>query len=191
MTSFARNLVAILGVSAVTLCLPSPSAAQVYINPFVGYNFGGDTGCAGVLDCEDSQFTWGVAFGAAGAIVGGEFELGYTNGFFGETATTETAVTTMMGNFLLAPRFGPIQPYGLAGLGVIRSKVDDTIGEEDQSDFAYDFGGGLMIHFSRHIGARIDFRYFRSFDALEILGLGEQDNKLDFSRFSGGVLFRF
>jgi opacity protein-like surface antigen len=192
MSSFARKLFVALSVLTVTLCLPARSAAQVYINPWVGYNFGGDAGCADILGCEDKNFNWGVAFGAAGPIVGGELDFGYTNGFFGETATTQTAVTTIFGNFLLAPRFGPIQPYGAAGLGVIRSTVDDAVGEEDQNDFAYNVGGGVMIHFSRHFGARVDFRYFASFDPLEILGLNIGDeNKLNFNRFSGGVLFRF
>ncbi|HET9267285.1 MAG TPA: porin family protein [Vicinamibacterales bacterium] len=191
MTSLARTLVVGFVFVAATLCLPAPSAAQVYINPFFGYNFGGDTGCAGILDCEDKNFNWGAAFGAVGPIVGGELELGYTNGFFGDSATTQTAVTTIMGNFLLAPRFGPIQPYGLAGLGLIRSKVEETVAEEDQNDFGYDVGGGVFIHFSRHVGARIDFRYFHSFNPLEVLGLDVQENKLDFSRFSGGVVFRF
>jgi opacity protein-like surface antigen len=186
----ARTLFVSLGVVLVTLCLPARSAAQVYINPFVGYNFGGDAGCADILGCEDKNFNWGVALGAVGKIIGGELEFGYTNGFYGESATTQTAVTTIMGNFLLAPRFGPIQPYGLGGLGVIRSKVE-AVTEEDQSDFGYNVGGGLMIFFGSHVGARVDFRYFHSFDPLDVLGLNPQENKLDFSRFSGGVVFKF
>jgi opacity protein-like surface antigen len=191
MTTFTRTVFASLSVVAVTLCLPAQSAAQVYINPYIGYNFGGDSGCADILGCEDKNINWGVAFGMVGPIVGGELEFGYTNGFFGESATTQTAVTTIMGNFMLAPRFGPIQPYGLAGLGVIRSKVEGVT-EEDQSDFGYNVGAGLMIFFGSHFGVRVDYRYFHSFDALEILGIDfNQENKLNFNRFSGGVMFKF
>ena len=43
----------------------------------------------------------------------------------------------------------------------------------------------------KNVGARVDFRYFHSFNPLEVLGLDVQENKLDFSRFSGGVVFRF
>ena len=189
MTSSARNLFAILSVVSVTLCLPAPSAAQVYINPFVGYNFGGDAGCPEITGCDEKNFNWGIALGAIGGIVGGELEFGYTNGFFGESATTQTSVSTIMGHFLLAPKFGPVQPYGLAGLGVIRSKVE-AVAEEDQTDFGYDVGGGLIIYFGGHVGARIDFRYFRSVDPLTFLGFA-QENKLDFNRFSGGVVFKF
>ncbi len=52
-------------------------------------------------------------------------------------------MTAIMGHFLLAPKFGPIQPYGLAGLGLIRSNVEVTAGtsvDEGQNDFGYDVG---------------------------------------------------
>ncbi len=41
---------------------------------------------------------------------------------------------------------------------------------------------------------RTDFRYFQSFDALKLIGLAdlrENDNKLNFSRFSVGAVFKF
>jgi hypothetical protein len=46
--------------------------------------------------------------------------------------------------------------------------------------------------FGKHVGARADVRYFHSFNVLDVLGLGHlRDNKLDFGRFSGGVVFKF
>jgi opacity protein-like surface antigen len=182
-------------VGVAVLCLPAQSAAQAFVNPFVGYNFSGDSGCPEITGCEDKNLNWGVSLGAVGGIVGAELEFAYTDSFFGETSQTTTSVTTIMGNFLLAPRFGPIQPYGVAGLGLIRSKVDLTAGtsvDEDQNNFGYDVGGGLMVFFGRHVGVRADVRYFRSFSVLNLLDLDFlRENKLDFGRFSGGVIFKF
>ena len=48
-----------------------------------------------------------------------------------------------------------------------------------------------MIHFSQHVGIRGDVRYFYTFDALDILGIGNNTQKLDFARVSGGLVFRF
>jgi opacity protein-like surface antigen len=182
-------------VGAAVLCLPTQSAAQAFVYPFLGYNFGGDSGCPEITGCEDKNLNWGVSLGAVGGIVGAELEFAYTDSFFGETSQTTTSVTTIMGNFLLAPRFGPIQPYGVAGLGLIRSKVDLTAGtsvDEDQNNFGYDVGGGLMVFFGRHVGVRADVRYFRSFSVLNLIDLDFlRENKLDFGRFSGGVIFKF
>jgi opacity protein-like surface antigen len=198
MTSSARTkqmfAVAVV-VGVVALGLPAQSAAQAFVNPFFGYNFSGDSGCPEITGCEDKNLNWGVSLGAVGGIVGAELEFAYTDSFFGETSQTTTSVTTIMGNFLLAPRFGPIQPYGVAGLGLIRSKVDLTAGtsvDEDQNNFGYDVGGGLMVFFGRHVGVRADVRYFRSFSVLNLLDLDFlRENKLDFGRFSGGVIFKF
>ncbi|HEX2342997.1 MAG TPA: outer membrane beta-barrel protein [Vicinamibacterales bacterium] len=183
-------------VGASVFCLPTQSAAQAFVYPFLGYNFSGDSGCPEITDCEDKNLNWGVSLGAVGGIVGAELEFAHTDNFFGETIGTKTSVTTIMGHFLLAPKFGPIQPYGLAGLGVIRSKAEVTAGtsvDNGENDFGYDIGGGLMVFFGEHVGARADIRYFRSFSAVDLLDLevllGE--DKLDFGRFSGGVVFKF
>ena len=200
MTSSVRttrtSAIAIL-VCAAALWLPAPAAAQFFINPSIGYNFGGDSGCPEITGCEAKNLNWGISFGALGSIVGVEVEFADTNNFYGETAVTKTRVTTIMGHFLFAPKFGPVQLYGLGGLGLLKSQVDATGGvaaDEDQDDFGYDVGGGLMIFFGQHVGVRTDFRYFQSFDALKLIGLAdlrENDNKLNFSRFSVGAVFKF
>ena len=84
-----------------------------------------------------------------------------------------------------------IRPYGLVGLGVVRSKVD-ALGQVlslDHSEAAWDFGGGVMFFFGTNVGVRGDLRYFRTFGALNLVtpGLG----KLDFARGSAGLILRF
>jgi opacity protein-like surface antigen len=169
--------------------------AQGFISPMFGYNFGGDAGCPEITNCEDKAFNWGVGVGALGAIFGAELEFVYTDQFFGEAPNQDSSVLTLMGNVLLAPKFGPVQPYGLAGLGLIKTSVDLTpsaIINEDNNNFGWDVGGGLMIFFGDHFGIRGDVRYYHAFQALKILGLPiENDSKLDFGRAAGGVVFKF
>ena len=192
-----RMLAVAILVGTTALSLPASASAQFFVNPFAGYNFGGDAGCPDITGCDAKNLNWGVSVGVLGGIFGTEVEFADTKNFYGETAVTKTRVTTIMGHFMIAPKFGPIQPYGLGGLGVLKSQVEATGGaviDEDQDDFGYDFGGGLMIFFGGHVAARLDIRYFQSFDALNLIGLEDlrqNDNKLNFSRFSGGVVFKF
>jgi len=174
------------------------AAAQGFISPFIGYNFGGSSGCPAITNCEDKRADYGVSFGAVGSIVGFEAELGYTKNFFGQTVGQTSNVLTFMGNFMLAPKIGPVQPYGLAGLGLIRTSVEGTGVSTDQNQFGYDLGGGLMVFFGQHVGVRGDVRYFRSFQVLDflnlppnlpVLGLGGE--KLDYGRAAVGVVFKF
>ena len=171
--------------------------AQGFISPFIGYNFGGDAGCPEITNCQDKRADYGVSFGALGRIVGFEMEFGYTKNFFGETSDHTSNVLTAMGNFMLAPKFGPVQPYGLAGLGLIRTTVEAVGTSSDQNQFGWDLGGGLMVFFGGHVGVRGDVRYYHSLEALDFvklpglpaLGLGGQ--KLDYGRAAVGIVFKF
>jgi opacity protein-like surface antigen len=168
--------------------------AQGFISPFVGYNFSGDSGCPQITNCEDKHVNWGVAFGAIGSFVGFEAEFAHTNDFLGSSSAESTNVLTFMGNFMLAPKIGPIQPYGLAGVGLMRTSVDSAGQTNDQNQAAWDVGGGLIAFFSAHIGVRGDVRYFHSFEILDLSrfpNLPIRETKLDFGRFSGALVFKF
>src|SRR3954462_11958638 len=89
-----------------------PSLAQGFVSPFLGYNFGGDAGCPEITNCEDKHANFGVGFGALGSIVGIEAEIARTSDFFGASPNQSSSVLTFMGNLMLAPKIGPIQPYG-------------------------------------------------------------------------------
>jgi opacity protein-like surface antigen len=173
----------------------APARAEGFISPFIGYNFGGDSGCPSISNCEDKNLNWGIGVGAVGGLFGVEAEFAFIPNFFGEVPGTENSVFTFMGNFLLAPKFGPVQPYGTIGLGLIKSHTDLTLSglieDQDESDFGWNTGGGIMIHFSDHLGVRGDVRYFHAFSALEFLGLNLGETKLDYGRFSGALLVKF
>ena len=170
------------------------ASAQAYISPFIGYNFGGDSGCPEVSDCEDKRRNLGVAFGSIGSVLGSEFEFAYIDNFFGETPGASSNVLTLMGNFMLAPKFGVVQPYGVIGLGLIKTHVESSLGgllESDNNHFGWDIGGGVIGYFGNNFGVRGDLRYFHAFQDLEVLGIPIADTKLDFGRLSGGVIFKF
>jgi len=188
-----RSWVALFGV-LIVVGSPRPSNAQGFISPFVGYNFGGDSGCPEITNCEDKHVNWGVGVGALGSIVGFEAEFAKTSDFFGSTSTQSTSVLTVMGNLMLAPKLGPIQPYGLGGIGLMRTSVDSAGQNQDENQIAWDIGGGLIAFFSAHVGVRGDVRYFHSFELLDrsklpILPVGS--TKLDFGRISGAIVFKF
>ena len=173
-----------------------PANAQGFISPFLGYNFGGDAGCPEVTNCEDKHANYGVAVGALGSVVGFEAEFAHTNDFLGASSNSSTNVFTFMANFMLAPKFGPIQPYGLGGAGLIRTSVESAAQNSDENQIGYDLGGGLIAFFSSHVGVRGDIRYFHSFQVLDLsklpnLPASASETKLDFGRFSVAVVFKF
>lgn len=184
------------GVLAASLLLAASRAASAesFISPFIGYNFGGDSGCPEISNCENKTRNLGVSFGSIGNVVGAEAEFSFIDNFFGETPGTSSHVLTFMGNVMFAPKFGVLQPYGLIGLGLIKSHAEITTAgllESDNNHFGWDIGGGAIAYFGQHVGVRGDIRYFHAFQDLEILGLPIADTKLDFGRASAGVVFRF
>ena len=200
MSAYVATPIARVSVSTLVLTLlvfvasARPAHAQGFISPFIGYNFGGDSGCPEITDCEDKNLNWGVGIGALGAIFGTELEFAYIPDFFGDIPGASSSVLTLMGNFMLSPRFGPIQPYALVGLGLIKSEAELTLPsvlDSDNNDLGWNTGGGVFIFFGDHFGIRGDIRYFHAFSTLELLGLNLGDTKLDYGRFSGALAVKF
>jgi opacity protein-like surface antigen len=169
--------------------------AQGFISPSFGYNFKGDAGCRTALDCKDKNWNGGIGLGALGPIIGFEAELTYDGEFTGQNPQQSTSVLTMMGSFMVAPKISIVQPYGQAGIGLIKTDVEDKIANtsDSQNQIGWTVGGGLIVYVHKHVGLRGDFRYYHSFQALELLNIDitRNDNKLDFGRASFGVLLKF
>src|SRR4030095_3569352 len=195
MSPMARMSVSTLLLTLlISISSAAPARAQGFVSPFIGYNFGGDSGCLEITNCEDKNLNWGVGVGALGGLFGVELEFAYIPDFFGETPTTSSSVMTVMGNVMLAPRFGPVQPYALFGLGLIKSHAELTVPgvlDSDNNDAGWNTGGGLFIFFGDHFGIRGDIRYFHAFSTLDILGLNLGDTKLDYGRVSGALAVKF
>lgn len=181
-------------IAAACTAAPAAALAQGFISPMIGYDFGGDSGCPQITGCEEKHLNIAVSFGGLGRVLGTELEIAHARDFFGEIPGVSSSVLTVMGNLLVAPRFGPVQPYGLVGLGLIKSKVEISAAgllETDNNHFGWDIGGGVMLFFSRNVGIRGDIRHFHAFQDLEPLGFTLGETKLDFGRAAGGMVFRF
>jgi hypothetical protein len=151
-------LATVAGVSAPTL-----AHADAYLSPFLGVNFGNNSG--------NGRMNVGADVGWMGAgIIGLEADFGYAPGFFGNKGTYgSNSVMDLMGNVILAAPIGGqhgvgIRPYVTVGGGLLRSKVDGPVGATAiVSDGAgLDAGAGIMGYMGEHFGLRGDVRYFRN-----------------------------
>ena len=188
------TLVSCAVLFAAALLAPSSAHAQGYISPFIGFDYGGDSGCPTASDCEDRNSNIGVAFGTMGAVFGVEAELGYARDFFGESPEQSSNVLTFMSNLMIGPRIGPVRPYVIGGLGLIKTHVELTapsLLETDNNSFGWNFGGGVMVMFGQHVGVRGDLRRFSSFQERSILGFSLSNEKLSFQRAAAALVLAF
>ena len=168
--------------------------AQGFIAPFIGYNFGGDASCPEITNCEDKRLNVGAALGVTGNVFGFEEEFAYARDFFGTAPNLKSSVLTVMSNVMLVPHVGPVRPYVLGGIGLIKTHVDfttTTLLSTDNNNFGWDIGGGVMITVVPHVAVRGDIRYFHSFQDLGVLGFTLSDTKLNFGRAAGALVFTF
>jgi opacity protein-like surface antigen len=184
------SLIVLLAVAAA----PQEATAQGFISPLIGFDFGGDSGCREASDCEDKNSNVGVAFGTMGNVVGFELELAYARDFFGESPGVSSSVLTLMNNFMVVPKIGPVRPYLLGGIGLFKTHAELTTAgllDSDNNSFGWDFGGGIMVFFGEHVGVRGDLRRFSTFQERSILGFDISDERLSFHRASAAVVFAF
>jgi len=185
---FFLTLVCAVGV-------PARAHAEGFISPFIGFNFAGDANCPSVQGCEDKRLNFGVGLGTAGSVFGFEEEYAYARDFFGTAPNLKSSVLTLMSNGMIAPKIGPIRPYFLTGVGLIKTHVDFTstsLLTTDNNSFGWDIGGGVMVTVAPHVGVRGDIRYFHSFQDLGFMGFSlGTSSKLDFGRAAAAVNFTF
>jgi opacity protein-like surface antigen len=181
------------------LMTPAVARADGFIIPFWGVNFGGNSGQELANGIDAKRFNWGVSLGFMGAgVLGIEADFARSPDFYGRTDVGGSSVFTATGNLLVGIPIGGqkgvgFRPYGLAGLGVIRSKVDafNDVLNFDNSEAAWDFGGGAMFFFGSHVGVRGEIRYFRTFKAVNFIESIDRSGPLDFTRGSAGLILRF
>jgi len=186
-----RALVILCATSAIVVGNVTPARADGLIAPFIGFNFGGDSlNCASLTNCEDERTTVGVSLGSMGGVFGFEEDIGYTPDFFGKTPGGDNAMLTLMSNLMLVIPAGPIRPYGLIGLGLMRSHAQFNASslELSNNSLGWDIGGGLNIFFG-HVGVRGDVRHLRTLQDVTLGVFG--NDKVDFWRGSAALVFRF
>ena len=170
----------------------TPARADGFITPSVGFNFGADaTNCNSLRSCDDRRTSWGVAIGTTGGIFGFEEEFAYAPNFFG-TATGDNAVLTLMSNLMVVIPAGPIQPYGVIGVGLVRphAQLNASSLASDQNTLGWDIGGGLNIFLGKSVGVRGDVRHVRTLQDITLGGFFT-NAPLDFYRASAGLTLRF
>jgi|ERR1041384_7040007 len=187
-----KKRIGIVIVSAAASLLPASARADGFITPFAGFNFGGDSAnCISATNCDEKRINWGVSFGTTHGIFGFEEDIGYAPDFFGKTSGGDNAVLTVMSNIMIVVPAGPIQPYALAGVGLIRphAKLDSSALSVDQNTLGYDIGGGINVFLLHSVGVRGDVRHMHTFQDVT-LGVF-QNQPLDFWRASAGLTLRF
>jgi opacity protein-like surface antigen len=185
---------------AVLAAAAGPARADGFVTPYLGYNFGGDSGtnCQSLTSCEEKHLNFGASFMSAGNALGLEEEIGYAKNFFGSVPGADNSVFTAMTNLVGGVLKGPVQPYFLVGVGLIRSHVSLNViegGNQTSNSFGWDIGGGVQGFFSHSVGIRGDLRHLKTFGDVSILNLGPVDlrpsESLGFWRGSLGLAFRF
>ena len=180
-------------VSALVFCAAArPARADGFISPFIGFNFGGDSSnCASFTNCDEKRINWGASLGSVNGVFGFEEEIGYAPQFFGKTPGGDNAMLTLMSNLMLVVPAGPIQPYGIIGLGLMRPhvKFDATSLALDKNALGWDIGGGLNVFLGHSIGIRGDVRHLRTLKDVTLGVFG--NDKVDFWRGSAGLVLRF
>lgn len=179
---------------AVIAGVPAEARGQGFIAPFVGFDFGGNSGCQTATDCEDKNSNIGIGIGTLGSVFGFEAELGYARDFFGDTPGVSSNVLTFMSHLLIGPRIGPVRPYVLGGVGLIKTRVEFTgpgLLATNNNSFGWDMGGGVMVLFGEHIGVRGDLRWFATFADRTIVGFPLSNEKLNFQRASAALVLAF
>jgi hypothetical protein len=184
------RLMTITAACALTLMSASYAAADPYVSPWAGVNFGSDI--------DNGRGAFGVRAGAMGAgAVGGELNLGFSPSFFGtENDFGNNTVLDLMANLIvgipIGGQHGPgFRPFATAGVGLIRTQIDggDIFNvSASNTDFAWNAGVGAMGYFNDHVGIRGDLTYLRNFngDTIDTLDLGS----LHYWRASIGIVFR-
>ncbi|MCC7417403.1 MAG: outer membrane beta-barrel protein [Acidobacteria bacterium] len=186
------RLAGLAGLVAAVMAAASPARAESFISPFIGFNFGGDSAnCASLQNCGDRRTNLGVSVGARHGLFGVEADLGYAPDFFGRTRGADNGVLTVMTSLMVVIPAGPIHPYGLIGVGLIRPhmQLDTASLAPGKNAIGYDIGGGVNLYLIHSLGIRGDVRRMRTLNGVS-LGLLANE-KLEFWRGSAGVTFRF
>ena len=187
-----RAIALAIATSVVLIGSPGAAYAQGFIAPFIGFNFGGDSSnCASLGSCEEKRLNWGASLGTVNGVMGFEEEIGYASQFFGKTPGGDNAMLTLMSNLMVVIPAGPIQPYGVIGIGLMRSHAQFNTSSLSLSNnsLGWDIGGGLNIFLAHSIGVRGDIRRLKTLQDVTLGVFG--NDKVEFWRASAGLVFRF
>lgn len=188
----------LLGLACVAM--PSAARADLLVTPYIGVNFGGKAltnGITGDRSSADSRPNLGGSLTWVGTSgLGFEFDVGFIPDFFKPKELKldllgSNNVTTVMGNVMFARAGGGIQPYVVAGAGLLRSQVGSFGELLDATDngFGVNAGAGVRVGPGR-FSVRGDVRYFRNLSKGDRL-TRDVVNGLSFFRATAGLSIGF
>jgi len=165
--------------------MPGPVWSQSYFTPFIGYNFGGDSvNCVSLRNCDDKRTNFGVSIGKTNGIFGVEQDIGYVPHFGNTPDGGNSSMLTLMSSLMVVAPLGPVQPYGLFGVGLMR--VHTVAGSKNA--LGYDIGAGMNLFLTNRFGLRGDLRRMRSLHNVTLFVFSGE--KLEFWRASLGLTLR-
>ena len=138
-----------------------------------------------------------------GGLLGVEFEAARI--FLGSVENVDVVdvkanLTTYMGNLVVRLPTGPIQPYGSAGVGIVRVTGDVNVPflgnviSASAGDVGWNIGGGVYLLPTPNVGFRADVRRFQTGDVSweDLADIGDLPlPKFDFWRATAGITFKF
>jgi opacity protein-like surface antigen len=195
MMNMSRSRVVVLAL-ALLLLGGGTARAQGFFSVSGGYSYDGAAGeCPSPWsDCPNRPTTWGLAAGAAGKILGFEAEYVWTSDFFGKDGDLEhSTVTTMMSSFLVGVPLGPVRPYGVAGVGLMKASMEFKSGANltgfSDTSWGLNYGAGVIVFLPAHLGFRVDYRRFSSSADIPYAGvIVRASSSFVFSRATIGIV---
>jgi len=96
-----------------------------------------------------------------------------------------------MTNFMLILPAGPVRPFAVAGLGVVRPHATFDVRNlsVETNALGYELGGGVDLFLLHSVGIRGDLRHVQTFDNIT-LGVFSTE-KVNFWRGSAALVLRF
>jgi hypothetical protein len=179
--------------------VPSEAAADWMVRPFIGATL---TTRHGFVDLDqtsgDSMLVLGAAAGWHPRAIGVEFEVSALPGFFDgpDDLVVDGNVTTVMGNVVWQlPRpnaASRLRAYAAGGVGVVRVRLADALDAFSSTTplAAANAGGGVLVRLRPRLDISADVRYFKT-QSQDAGRAGFSEQFVSFTRFTGGVVFRF
>jgi opacity protein-like surface antigen len=152
-----RTLKLSIAIGALCWTLEGTSAAQGTLTASIGKAYGGDA--------LKSAGTWAIGIGGSGAhSIGSELEFSETSHFTDLTGQ-ESKIISLMAGVAVAVPVHAVRPYGIFSYGFIRQRTAASTGailsNLSKNEVGYSVGGGVIYHFSRSAGVRLDLRHFK------------------------------
>jgi hypothetical protein len=190
------RMIRVAAAGLFALAVPATAQAQWYVSPSIAGQFGGASRTIGVT-AESTPSPWSVAVagGRQQGWVAAEGEFAYAPRFFDDRSgfVTRRSLTTLMGNVRVFLPYAAVQPFAVAGAGLIRPVVAEPGGlaEVDEALFGWNAGGGVRTPLTSRLGLHVDVRYFRARAGGEANVFAIELDGLDFWRTSAGVTLRW